>query len=142
MTFQEKSTALMTAIMAVVYGWYFFLVMSQLNGNGVEGFPYQGYQGPMLVTVIALVVLAVVGHIFLAVLPSYEGDGADERDRVINMRGEYFGGYVLASGAVFVLFLAMVEVAYFWIANTMLAALVLSEIVTGIVKLMSYRRMG
>lgn len=142
MTFHEKSTALMTVIMAVVYGWYFYLVMSQLDGSGVDGFPYQGYQGPLLVTVIALVVLAVIGHIVIAVLPSYDGDASDERDLAINMRGEYFGGYVLGTGAVVVLLLAMVEVAYFWIANVMLLALVLSEIVTGIVKLSSYRRMG
>ncbi|HEY5890318.1 MAG TPA: hypothetical protein VIW94_06440 [Acidimicrobiia bacterium] len=46
MTFQEKSTALMTVIMAVVYGWYFFLVLSELDGSGVEGFRIRDIRAP------------------------------------------------------------------------------------------------
>lgn len=141
MSFQEKSVALMTAIVVVVYGWYFVLVLNDLDGADIGGFPYQGYQGPLLVTVFALVGLAIVGHILIAVIPPYEGDKSDERDKVINVKGEYFGGFALATFAVVALGLAMIEAEYFWIANVILLGLVFSEVISGVARLAMYRRM-
>jgi hypothetical protein len=84
----------------------------------------------MLVTVGALVVLAVVGHILIAVVPPYEGDETDERDRIVNLRGEWVEGFVLATGTLVGLFLAMAEYEAFWTANVLLAGLVLAEVAT------------
>lgn len=142
MSFQEKSIALMVVIMVVEYGWYFTLVVGQLDTADVGGFPHRGYQGPLLVTVVALVILAVVGHILFAVLPPHEEDRSDERDHLVNMRGEMVGGYVLGTAAFAALVLAMIEAEYFWIANSVLLGLVLSEVVAGVTKLALYRRMA
>jgi hypothetical protein len=78
--------------------------------------------------------------IVLAVVDRRQADDEDERDRLIERRGDQVGGYVLAVAALVGMGLAMVEGAYFWIANALLAGLVLSELVKGIVMLSAYRR--
>lgn len=139
MSFQEKSTALMLVVMVGVYGWYFAVVGSQLDDPAMRA---AGYKGLMLFTVLALVALAIVGHVVIALVPPRTGDESDERDRIIDLRGEWIGGYVLGTGALAGLFLAMAEFDQFWIANAILLAMVLSEVVTGAAKLVLYRTMS
>jgi hypothetical protein len=99
------------------------------------------YQAGLLVVVVVLVVLSVVGISVLAALARREADeDEDERDRLIEMRGDQVGGYALVIGALVALALAMMEVHYFWIANAILAGLVLSEIGKAIAMLLAYRR--
>lgn len=137
MSFQEKSTWVMLSVLAAVYGWYFISILGELNsGVAVAALPYKG---AMLTTVLAVVILAVAGTIGVTIA-SRGDDSSDERDRDINRYGEYVGGYVLATGALAALALAMIEVEHFWIANTLLLALVLSELVSGLAKLLIYRR--
>lgn len=137
MSFQGKSTALMLAIVVGVYGWYFITVARWASDTPVAEIAYQSLMG---VTVLALIVLAIGGHILLAMFPPYRARQADERDRFIEVKGESIGGGVLGTGAVAAIFLAMAEVDYFWIANTILLGLVLSEVVAGVAKLIFYRR--
>lgn len=138
MSFQEKSTTLMLAILVVVYGWYFTVIIDMAQSSPIAEISYQPL---MLVTMGALGVLAVIGHIFLAVVPPHDGGISDERDRQVDLKGEWIGGFVLGTAAVTGLFLAMAEVESFWVANTLLAGLVLSEVVTSVAKLVYYRRM-
>ena len=137
MSFHGKSTALMLAIVIGVYGWYFVTVARWASVAPVAEIAYQPL---MLATVVVLVILAVGGHILLAVIPPYAGRQPDERDRLIEARGESIGGVVLGAGAVGGVFLAMAESDYFWIANTILLGLVLSEVVAGGAKFIYYRR--
>lgn len=137
MSFQEKSTWIMLAVILAVYGWYFAVIGLEIGDIAVAEIAYRPL---MLVTVGALVVLAVAAHIVIAVAAPKDADASDERDREINRNGEYVGGYVLGVGALFALGLAMFEVEHFWIANAILAALVLSEIVSGVTKVVQYRR--
>ncbi|MGF1617528.1 MAG: hypothetical protein ACFCU2_06915 [Acidimicrobiia bacterium] len=137
MSFQGKSTALMLAILIGVYVWYFVTVARWASDTPVTEIAYQPL---MLATVVILVILAVGGHILLAVIPPYNGRQPDERDRLIEARGESIGGLVLGAGAVVGIFMAMAEFDYFWIANTILLGLVLSEVVAGGAKLIYYRR--
>ncbi len=137
MSFHGKSTALMLAIVTGVYGWYFVTVAMWASDTPVAEIAYQPL---MLATVILLVVLAVGGHILLAAVPPYKGREPDERDRLIEARGESIGAFALGTGAIGGLFLAMAEFDYFWIANTILLGLVLSEVVASVAKLIYYRR--
>lgn len=137
MSFQEKSTWITTTAMIIVYGWYFVSVLGQVGSVDVGEI---GYRGMMLVTVGALVVLLIVGHVLAAVIDPKEADRSDDRDREINRRGEFIGGYVLGTGVLVALAFAMFEVEHFWIANTLLLSLVISEVVTGAVKILLYRR--
>lgn len=137
MSFQEKSTWLMGIVVLAVYGWYFTTVMARLESDGITEV---GYKAMLGVTVVALVVLAAVGHILIAVIQPAEAGAEDQRDKEINRFGEYIGGYVLGVGAVSALGLAVFEFDHFWIANAILLALVVSELVSAGVKVVAYRR--
>lgn len=137
MSFQEKSTWVMFAIVLMVYGWYFAVVSNRISDQNVAEIAYRGV---MVATVLALVVLAILSHIVIAVANPKDAETADVRDREINRFGEYVGGYVLGVGAFFALAMAILEIEHFWIANVILAGLVLSELVSLGTKLFLYRR--
>ena len=65
---------------------------------------------------------------------------ADVRDRDIGRFGEYFAGTVLGVGMAVPFVLTLAEFDYFWIANAMYLAFVLSALVGAAVKLVAYRR--
>ena len=137
MSFQEKSTWVMVSIMAVVYGWYFAVVMAEASSTAVGDVDYQA---TLLLMVIPLIVLAVVGHIVIAAASPKDADSTDERDRQIELYGDRIEVYVLSMGALAALFMTMGELEHFWIAHTILATLVISEIVGGLTKIVLYRR--
>ena len=84
----------------------------------------------------------MVSHAALAVLNPKEAGQHDERDRLIALRGERVGGYVLAVGVFAGLVLAMAEAGSFWIAHALLLAWVLAELTDGAVQIVLYRRGG
>ena len=137
MSFQEKSTWVILTTMIVVYTWYFLTVLAEVGTTEVADIDYQGR---MLVTVLGVVVLVVIGSIVIAIASGRDADSSDERDKAINRYGEYVGGFVLTTGALGGLALAMVEAHQFWIANTILIGLVLSEITANVTKIVLYRR--
>jgi len=139
MSFRERSNALMLVVLLGVYGWYFSHIFNIAQATMVSEISYQPL---LLVMVVVLVVVSVIGHIVIAVLPSYDGDESDERDKLINLMGERAGGLVLGVGTLAGLFLAMAEFQPFWIAHALLAGLVISELVSGAAKMYCYRRMG
>jgi len=141
MPFHARSAALMLIIFAAVYGWYFAVVARAGPSADVS-------YAPLLVgMVVLLVVLAIIGHIAIAiagaVLPGQSDaldDRYDERDRLIEQRADARAGYVLTAGALAVLALAMKEAPHFWIAHAILAALVVSEMVKQALRLVDYWR--
>lgn len=138
MSFQEKSNWVMMVLIAVVYGVYFAVVFGDLAS--MPGVRDVAYRAMLVGTVVVLTILAAVTHIILAVASPKEADTNDERDRSINRFGEYVGGFVLAATVFVGMGLAMVEIEHFWIANALLAGLVLSELVAGVTKAVLYRR--
>lgn len=137
MSFQEKSAWAMFAIMLTVYGWYFVVLFDRLSDQELREIAYRGM---LLVTVLALVFLAIISHIVLAVANPKDAERADVRDREINRLGEYLGGYVLGAAAFVALAMAVLETDHFWIANVILAGMVLSELVSLGARLVLYRR--
>lgn len=138
MSFQEKSTWVMLVLVGVVYGGYFAIILGDIAA--LEPVRDIAYKGLMVATVVVLVILATATHIVIAVASPREADKYDERDREINRFGEYLGGFVAAGAALLGMGLAMFEVPYFWIANAILAGLVVSEVVSGMTKVILYRR--
>jgi hypothetical protein len=135
--FQEKSSIVMTAILALVFGIYFAMVISRLADTPADEIVYQPL---LIVAIVPLVVLAVVSHIVLALTNLKQANDHDERDRLISLRGEQCGGYVLAVGVFVGLVLAMAEAPYFFVAHALLAGWVLAEISAGGVRILLYRR--
>ncbi|MGY6662552.1 MAG: hypothetical protein ACXIVO_09550 [Glycocaulis sp.] len=143
MSFHEKSNALMLGAIVLVYGVYFVLVLGQPLMTGAQINTETGLvmsNGLMLGSVVALVAIAIAGHVLIAVLAPKDADKHDERDKLIEMRGDQRGGFVMAFGAVCAMGLAMIAAAHFWIVNAILAGLVLGEIVKAVSKLIDYRR--
>ncbi|WP_125184546.1 hypothetical protein [Hyphobacterium indicum] len=143
MSFHEKSNALMLGAIVLVYGVYFALVLGAplLSGAGYNteiGLPISNVL--MIGTVIALVAIAIFGHIVIALLNHKEAGSEDERDKLIEMRGDQRGGLVLGFFAVGAMGLAMIATSHFWIVNTILGGLVAAEIVKAVSKLIDYRR--
>lgn len=143
MSFHEKSNALMLGAMVLVYGVYFMVVLGLPALNGIDidvNARLVMSNGLMLASVVVLVVMAIVGHILIAVLAPKDADKHDERDKLIEMRGDQRGGFVMAFGALCGMGLAMLAMPHFWIVNVILAGLVLGEIVKAVSKIVDYRR--
>ncbi len=137
MSFEEKSTWTVLFTFLLVYGWYFLQVSAALATNDVASVDYQYTMG---VTVAALIGISIAAHIVLAILAPEDADKPDERDREINVRGEYIGGFVVSTTALVAMVLAMLEMPHFWIANALLLGLVAAELVTNCIKIFYYRR--
>lgn len=137
MSFKARTTAVMLIVLLIIYGWYFARVLMEASTTPVADIAYQGL---LLVMVGILVVLSIVGITVLTTLARGEADQEDERDELIEMRGDQMGGYVLAVAALAAMGVAMAEGEFFWIAHLLLAGLVLSEVAKALVMLKAYRR--
>jgi hypothetical protein len=140
MTFPEKSALAMTGILVLVFGWYFTLVLGPVAQSPAREIAWKGLMVPV---VLFMIVLATVSHIALAIVfPRQANARPDERDRLIGLHSERIAGYVLAVGVWAGIGLALVGAAPFWLAQTLIAALVLAQITDGVVKVALYRRHG
>ena len=96
------------------------------------------YAPTFAVTVALLVTMLVTAHIVVAV--ANRPDGRDERDQIIGWRAENNSSWLLASG----IFLAIVALALpierVWIANGLLLALFLAEVLKRALQIYYYRR--
>jgi hypothetical protein len=137
MPFEEKSVIAATTAMTIAYGAYFIVVARWALTMPAADIVYQPL---MILTVVALVVMLVAGHVAIAVANPAEAGQRDERDRLIDLRGSNLGGYVLAVGVFLALVLAMARVDQFSIANVLLLWWVLAELASGVARIVMYRR--
>lgn len=143
MSFREKSTIATLAATILVYGWYFITYISR--ALGAETLPAASLiTKPLIVTVILVVIINIVSHIVLAIAMRHqEGEidsDPDERDKLIDLRGDRRGGLVLSFGAVVTIGALILEHEPFWIVNVLLGFFVAAEIVKGASKIVEYRR--
>jgi hypothetical protein len=136
MSTEEKSTWIVGVSLIVIYGWYFTTILIDAASTPVDTIDYQDL---LVAMVVVFIVIVIAGEIALAAI-TRRSDRPDERDRKIDRFGEYIGGYVLGTGMLVVLVMAMNEIEYFWIANAALGIMVLAELVTTVVKIVVYRR--
>nr|WP_221374307.1 hypothetical protein [Actinoplanes polyasparticus] len=68
------------------------------------------------------------------------GHKSDQRDREIGRFGDHIGQSLVVAGAVAAMLLALFEARYFWIANVIYLAFVLSAILGSTAKIFAYRR--
>jgi hypothetical protein len=139
MTFQEKSTLTMTGILVAVFGLYFVLVLGPVAGAPTPAREI-AYTALMILASVVVAILAAVSHIVLAIVYRSQADAYDERDRLIDLRTTQVAAYILAAGVFAGIGLAVVQADRFWIAQALIGALVIAEVVDGVMKLMLYRR--
>lgn len=146
-SFREKSLWLTMVVLMLFNGVYFWIYLNLAGGVGLPE-PGDAIVGriSMISLFIAMVILMTVtliaGHVVIAVsnLEEAEADG-DERDELIELRGETFSGMVLGAGTLFVATLAALDLlTTFAIAHALLAAVVVSEIISDGIQIYHYRR--
>lgn len=138
MTFTEKSTMTMTALLVVVFGLYFALVLGPI---AVSADRQGAFTGLIIAATVALAILAALSHIVLAVFfRSAAATPLDERNLLIALRSERSAGYVLAVGVFAGIVLAMVDAARSGSRRALLASWVLAQVTEGVTSLLLYRR--
>lgn len=137
MTFQEKSTGATLVAMVAAYSVYWIVLSAAADSTPLTDVPFVG---PLIVMTVVLVVLIIGAHVLLAMASPRTAGNEDERDRLIELRGGEVGGVVLGVAVFAAILLVIVDVDRFWLANSLLAGLVLAELAESLTKLVLYRR--
>jgi cell division protein FtsW (lipid II flippase) len=136
MTFDEKNAWAFGIIAVLTYAAYAIWVLVQARDLPLAEVDYIW---PMITAIIAAIILGIVATIVISILRPSEAGVRDERDREINRRGEQTGQSMVVIGGLAVVVLAMIEAPYFWIANVMYLAFVLSAVLATLTKIAGYR---
>lgn len=137
MSSEEKRAWIMLVVSIVAYATYVAIILGRAQGAPLAEVPYVA---TMLWTIGAAIVTAIVLNIVVAIISPKNADKKDQRDREINRLGEYIGQSFVVIGGVAALLLAMAELGYFWIANVVYLAFVLSSVVGSTAKVIAYRK--
>lgn len=137
MSFAEKSSWVY-AVIAVVFPIIYIAMMAgelqRTQATVIE------YQLPLLGSIGAAIVAAVLAHILIVATAPDDAGKEDERDKRIGDHGEYVTGLALAAAMLGVLALVLVEVEHFWIASAMYIAFAASGLAGTVAKIVAYRR--
>ena len=95
MSFKEKSTWIMAV---ATFGAYVVYVALVLGNAELTALTEVSYTSPMLWTICAMVIVAVVAHIAVAVASPDDADKEDQRDREISGSGKYTGSGCVDTG--------------------------------------------
>jgi hypothetical protein len=134
---QEKRAWIMVVVSAAAYTTYVVIVLGRARGTSLVDVPYAG---TLVWTVIASIVVSIVLNILVGISTPRGEDKKDQRDREIGRFGEYVGQSFLVIGGVSALFMALAEFDYFWIANVIYLAFVLSSLLGSTARIIAYRR--
>ncbi|MGD2042144.1 MAG: hypothetical protein PVJ28_00725 [Acidimicrobiia bacterium] len=137
MSFRERSAWMMVGTLVIAYGWYLTTVIGQLDGDTIAGIEYQR---TAVVAAIAVVVLAALSHIVLGATGQTRSKESHSGTAAIKRYARSTGGVVVSAAAVLGMALAMVEADHFWIANVILAGLVVAELAAAGSEILIYRR--
>ena len=137
MSSEEKRAWIMLVVSVVAYSIYLAIILGRAQGVPLAEV---SYVATMLWTIGAAIVTAIILNIVVAIISPRNADKKDQRDREINRLGEYIGQSFVVIGGVAALLLAMAELGYFWIANVVYLAFVLSSVVGSTAKVIAYRK--
>ena len=137
MSFEEKITWVYAVTAVLGAAAYLFVVGSPVPTTPVADIDYVL---PLIAAIVGSVVLSIVAIIVISISAPSEADKRDERDRLVNTRGDQIGFYVMSILALVPLVLAFARAEHFWIANSLYMAFVLTAVVSSVVKIVAYRR--
>ncbi len=135
MAFREKTAWISVLLTLAIYGRYFSaLVSASGRGDGAE------FLGLLIESAILFVVVFVVLSIVVSALAPREADApADEREKLIGLKEDRVGFYVLTLGAVMGMGAAFLGQSSFWIANVLFLSLVAAELAKDATRILLYR---
>ena len=136
MAYQEKFTLAFGIIAVLVYAVYVAIVAPQLASTPIED---AAWVVPMLASIGAAIVAGIIVGIVLGIVSPKGADKEDERDRRIARFGDQVGNSIVVIGAIAAIILSMLRVDWFWIANAVYLAFVISAVLSTMAKLAGYR---
>lgn len=120
-------------LVVAVLGYAVYLILLGVYGPGA-------YVPLLIGTVVGSIVANILARIGISISNPREADKRDQRDREIKVFGERVGQAFVVIGALAALVLALLEMPWFWIANAVYLAFVLSAVVGSIATLVAYRK--
>jgi hypothetical protein len=135
-SFEERSAWIVLCSLVGVFGFYFLVAGRMLTAGITEA--VAPFVPLFVVVVVLLVIVLAVGHAAAAIVA--RPDGPDERDQQIERRAESGSSWILAVGVLAAAFGLALPLGRAWIANGLLMALVVSEVVNYGLRLYFYRR--
>lgn len=137
MSFRYKSALLSLVSMALVYGWFFATLMLHKFG-GRHFSPIASLGGAIL----ALAVVQIIGHIFIAGTSSDKYGAPDERERAFDRRATMVGYYVLIVGALAAIGTLHLGFSAPDVGHAVLLAVIFAECTRQAVFLIAHHRAG
>ncbi|MGN6761291.1 MAG: hypothetical protein ACTHJI_08210 [Leifsonia sp.] len=131
MSYDEKNSWVF--LVTAVLGYSTYWVLLAALGTGA-------YVPVLLSTVGGAIVVNILASIVISTANRLEADKRDQRDRDVKAFGDRVGQAFVIIGAVAALILALFEAPWFWIANAVYLAFVLSAVVGSIARLVGYRK--
>ena len=137
MPFQEKSAWIMSIALLLGGVSYFVVVASTSSGIGELAPPIL----PLVaVYTIILIIVAIVGHIVVAVLaPKDANTSVDERERKIFDRAGHLSGYLFGAGVILSLGLYLLSNDGHLLFYGVFASLMISQLAEYAVRIFLYR---
>jgi hypothetical protein len=136
MASEEKRAWIMIVVSMCAYAIYAATVLGRRGETPLTEVPYAA---PMLWSIGGAIVASIVLHITVSIADG-SGGKTDQRDREINRFGDHIGQSFVVIGGTGALLLAVLEVDYFWIANAIYLAFVLSALLGSTAKIFAYRK--
>ena len=141
MSREERNTWIFGVVAIIAYAAYVIVIISRADGGPISAVDYVA---PLLWSVGLAILANIVANIVLGILASIasgkEAMIKDQRDREIFRRSEYIGQSFVIAGAVAALLMAMAQWEYFWIANVIYLAFVLSAVLSATARIIAYRK--
>lgn len=136
MAHEEKRAWLMGMVSVIAYAVYVGTVLSRRGDGPLTDVPYVW---PLIGTIVGAIIASIVLEILAAASAGKDGTKKDQRDREIARVGDRIGQSFVVIGGLSALVMAMFELDYFWIANAVYLAFVLSALLGSVAKIMAYR---
>jgi hypothetical protein len=136
MTFMEKSNWVVLVVGVPTLLAYLAVVVPQVLGRPVAAVTWVE---PMIVTIVVFVLANILGNVLAAAANPREADTNDERDREIDQFGERIGTWLIVTGSIIALVLAMARADQFWIASAIFLGGLLGSLLGSVAKIAAYR---
>jgi hypothetical protein len=133
---EEKRAWIMGVVSVIAYAVYIAIILGRADDGGLARTPYVTV---MLWSIGGAIVLSILLNIVAAIAGPRDATLKDQRDREIGRFGDHVGQSFVVIGGVAALLLAMAEADYFWIANVVYLAFVLSAVLGSVARIFAYR---